>query len=517
MDSESREPLRVVGRYALYAEIAFGGMATVHIGRLLGPAGFTRTVAIKRLHPQFAKDPEFVAMALDEARLAARIQHPHVVSVLDVVASGGELFLVMDYIHGESLGHVLKEAAKRDQLRVPPNIAVSIVAGALHGLHAAHEARSEDGTLLNIVHRDVSPQNILLGVDGMSRVVDFGIAKAANRIYSTRDGQLKGKISYMAPEQVNNEPLDRRTDVYAASVVLWETLVGRRLFSGEEPAGVMMRILDERIEAPSRFDSTIPSALDDLVLRGLAKDPSVRFATARDMALALEQAVAPATTSLVGSWVEDLVADRLRRRAEQVAEVENASQPSVPARPSGVWAASQEPTSNRVKGLGLEVTAVDVARDLRGGQFSQVSSISVATPAKRSDARRKRVDPVRLGSIALSLIAIVAAATALLRRKSDATTGAQGAAALVPTPVAAPSGQLDSEAARPTHSGSIASVGEPTASTSASAAATAARPPISGTRTKAPPTSSIASVAPAPPAPPPSATAPRKRPNEFGF
>ncbi|MGH7280352.1 MAG: serine/threonine-protein kinase, partial [Polyangiaceae bacterium] len=230
-----------MGRYALYAEIASGGMATVHFGRLLGPVGFSRTVAIKRLHPQFAKDPEFVSMFLDEARLAARIRHPNVVPTLDVVATQGELFLVIDYVQGESLSKLVRGARGRGQ-RVPPRIVATILSGSLHGLHAAHEARNERGEPLNIVHRDISPQNILVGTDGVARVLDFGVAKAAGRIQTTREGQLKGKLAYMAPEQLSGD-VSRKTDVYAAAVVLWEALTGRRLFTGENEAAILGKVI----------------------------------------------------------------------------------------------------------------------------------------------------------------------------------------------------------------------------------------------------------------------------------
>src|ERR1700709_2034653 len=189
--------LRVVGRYALYGAIAAGGMATVHLGRLLGPVGFSRTVAIKRLHAQFASDPEFVSMFLDEARLAARIRHPHVVPTLDVVALSGELFLVMDYVHGVSLSKLLREVNMK-HIPMPIDIVASVLVGALRGLHAAQSAVSERGLPLGIVHRDVSPQNVIVGSDGLARVLDFGVAKASWRIQTTRDGQVKGKLSYMA-------------------------------------------------------------------------------------------------------------------------------------------------------------------------------------------------------------------------------------------------------------------------------------------------------------------------------
>ena len=222
----------VLGRYALHAELASGGMATVHIGRLMGPVGFARTVAIKRLHAHFAKDPEFVSMFLDEARLAGRIRHPNVVPVLDVVAEQGELFLVMEYIHGDSLSKLLRQVREQGE-KMPLGVTVSILAGALQGLHAAHETTNDQGEPLEIVHRDISPQNIMVGADGITRVADFGIAKAAGRAQSTQDGQLKGKLCYMAPEQLAQRPVDRRTDVYSASVVLWEALTGQRLFQAD--------------------------------------------------------------------------------------------------------------------------------------------------------------------------------------------------------------------------------------------------------------------------------------------
>src|SRR5262245_49268372 len=163
-------------------------MATVHLGRLLGPVGFSRTVAIKRLHAQFSQDPEFVSMFLDEARLAARIRHPNVVPTLDVVATGGELFLVMDYVAGESIAKLLRAVATKKEM-VPIRVIAATMAGALHGLHAAHEAKDERGEPLGIVHRDVSPQNILLGADGVPRVLDFGVAKAIGRVQTTQEGQ----------------------------------------------------------------------------------------------------------------------------------------------------------------------------------------------------------------------------------------------------------------------------------------------------------------------------------------
>ncbi|NUO50009.1 MAG: serine/threonine protein kinase, partial [Polyangiaceae bacterium] len=225
-------------------------MASVYLGRLRGAAGFVRTVAIKCLHPALTRDPETVAMLIDEAHIASRIRAPNVVPILDVTSEDGELFLVMEYVHGESLGKLLHEVRARGEA-VPPSIASGIVSGLLSGLHAAHEARGDDGTPLDIVHRDVSPQNVMVGVDGVSRVVDFGIAKAATRAQTTQEGQIKGKLGYMAPEQLRAQPVDRRTDVFAAAIVLAEMLSGKRLFDGDDAGAIVGRILLGKVPAPS--------------------------------------------------------------------------------------------------------------------------------------------------------------------------------------------------------------------------------------------------------------------------
>lgn len=322
--SDNQMP-RDVGRYRLYDEIAAGGMATVHVGRLRGPAGFARTVAIKRLHPQFAHDPEFVSMFLDEARLAARIHHPNVAAILDVVALRGELFLVMEYVRGETLSRLLP-ACERAGITIPFRIAATIMQQALLGLHAAHEARDHRGTALNMVHRDVSPQNIMVGADGITRMLDFGVAKAATRLQTTGHGQVKGKLSYMAPEQLRLEPIDRRTDLFAAGVVLWEVLTGRRLFAADDPGAVIARILTHTAEAPSRLVPGIPPELDAVVARALKRQRTDRFASALEFARELERAVAPVGALEVSEWVCAVAGPVLEARERTVAAVEIASE-----------------------------------------------------------------------------------------------------------------------------------------------------------------------------------------------
>ena len=319
----------MLGRYVLYGQIASGGMATVHYGRLLGVVGFSRTVAIKRLHPQFATDPEFVSMFLDEARLAARIRHPNVVSTIDVVATEGEVFLVMEYVQGVSLSLLVK-GAMEERTRIPTGIAVSIAADMLHGLHAAHEAASEQGEPLHLVHRDVSPQNVLVGIDGTARVLDFGVAKAIGRLQTTRDGQVKGKLAYMAPEHVTGREVTRACDIFAASVVLWEILTGKRLFGGGDDGQTVYKILHASIEPPSEHVPELPAALDQVVLRGLSRVPGDRFPTAKEMARALEASYPLATASEVGDYVESAASTLLDTRARELAAIESDVSPTGP-------------------------------------------------------------------------------------------------------------------------------------------------------------------------------------------
>jgi len=319
--------MRTIGRYALHDAIASGGMGTVHLGQLLGEGGFSRPVAIKCLHPHLARQEEFVVMFMDEARLAARVRHPNVLPTVDVVLEQGELFVVMEYVHGAPLAALLQKTKEAGR-KVPLRIASSIATGILQGLHAAHEAMDEKGRPLGIVHRDVSPQNVLVGADGATRVLDFGVAKAAGRLQaSTGEGMLKGKIGYLAPEQVRGLPIDRATDIYSASVVLWELLTGKRLFPGENEGHVLEQILVGWVDPPSKWVPEIPEELDAAILKGLASDPTKRFRSARDMAMAIERSVPAAPAMEVGEWVDRTAWDLLEPRAKAIAAIEH--------RPSG--------------------------------------------------------------------------------------------------------------------------------------------------------------------------------------
>ena len=319
--SGAAEGTTLGGRYVLCGAIASGGMATVHLARQLGAAGFSRVVAVKHPHEAYSRHPGFVAMFLDEARLVARIRHPNVVQTLDVVTENGELYIVMEYVHGEAL-LALTKACTKNGVHVPVGVAAAIVSGALHGLHAAHEATSEAGDALGIVHRDVSPHNVMVGVDGVARVLDFGVAKASERMQETQDGKLKGKFSFMAPEQIRGERIDRRTDVYAAAVMLWETLTGSSLFRRVNEGATLQAVLADPVRPPSLFNRAVTPELDAVVLRGLSRDPAARFQSAHDMALELERVAPPSSATVVAAWVRETCHGPLSERARSIAAIE---------------------------------------------------------------------------------------------------------------------------------------------------------------------------------------------------
>ncbi|MDF2695516.1 MAG: serine/threonine protein kinase, partial [Labilithrix sp.] len=318
-----------VGRYLLRSALARGGMATVHAAHLVAGEGVTRLVAAKRLHPQYVDDPEFIAMFHDEARIASRIHHPNVVPVVDVVRDGDEVILVQEYVHGVPLSYLAKVAlASREP--IPIEITLAIISGILAGLHAAHEAVDELGEPLNIVHRDVSPQNVLVSVDGIPRLVDFGIAKAKTSVHHTREGFFKGKLAYMAPEQFRAEPVTRTADLYAAGVLLWELVVNRRFYDGKSDADFVRAVAVGATPTPTQAleaerESISPERwaqvylLEPIIVRAMAPSPDVRYATAADMARALAEIAPNAPASEVADWVRDIGAEYIEKREQLLA------------------------------------------------------------------------------------------------------------------------------------------------------------------------------------------------------
>ena len=286
MTNEATASRVKLGRYELLRPLATGGMAELHLARLVGPAGFEKTVVIKEVRAAFSSSPSFVDMFLDEARLAAQLRHPNIVQVLDLGRDGDRWYIVMEYLRGHDLWSIVSALGRRGE-RMPLAHAIAIVIGVCAGLHHAHELVDDEGRSREIVHRDVSPRNVVVTFDGDVKIVDFGIAKATHRRTETSSNELKGKLRYMAPEQCRREPVDRRADVFAVAAILWELTVGRRLFEGKTDDEVIDALRAGRIRAPSDVVPDYPIELERIVMRGLAFEREARWPTTQAMALAL--------------------------------------------------------------------------------------------------------------------------------------------------------------------------------------------------------------------------------------
>ena len=374
----------MAGPYHLALEIASGGMATVYLA-VHGLEGFQNTVAVKRIHPHLAKDKAFVDMFADEAHIAARINHPYVCRVFDFGKTGDSYYIAMEFLRGEPLSRVFKTLTP-ERIASPrhPSIIARIIANLAEGLHAAHTLKDTQGVGLDVVHRDVTPQNLFVLCDGTVRVTDFGIARARVRSHQTEGGRIKGKLSYMSPEQLNQQTVDCRSDIWGLGVVTWELLTGRRLFRAASEGETVLSVLSRPIPPPSRFAGGVPRQLDAIVLRALSRDPETRYASAREFVRALEAFLATSGDTVptmdIADWVEDLFpgagtrSDGLVRLAHAVIPPERRSGrpqgkatelPTVPPQPK---AERLEARPNRVSFANLPVISDVAGSELRWGR-----------------------------------------------------------------------------------------------------------------------------------------------------
>lgn len=296
------------GKYHVFATLGRGGMADVYLAVARGPVGFNKLVVLKRLRAALADEPAFREMFLDEARLAARLNHPNVVDTFEVGDHHGNYYIAMEYLEGQALNKILRAAIKQ-RLPLTPQMCARIAADALAGLHAAHTLTDYDGSPLGIIHRDVSPHNLFVRYEGHVKLVDFGIAKAASGSTETEVGVLKGKVAYMAPEQASGEGIDARADLFAMGVVLWEMITLKRLFPGENAAATLHKLLTEPIPLPSEVVEGVSPELDRIVSKSLERDPNRRFQSAAEMRHALEEYIVHAggaRTDDLGRFVSHL-------------------------------------------------------------------------------------------------------------------------------------------------------------------------------------------------------------------
>ncbi len=442
-----------LGEFELLFELASGGMATIYVARQLGAAGFERLVVIKRVHPHLLKDPAFHEMFRDEGRVSALIRSPHVVPTLDVGEVDGSLFLVLEYVESVSLKTLIDLARDKD-VAIPPAIVARIVSDVLSGLHAAHEATGIRGEPLGIVHRDVSPHNILVGSDGSSRIIDFGVAKAATRIAQTDSNSLKGKLKYMSPEQIKRGSLDRRSDIFATGIILFEALTGKRFFEGENEAEVVLKVLLHG-QDDLRKSQLVPQ-FAPLLDKALAADRDERFQTALEFQEALEGVQRPAPTRDVARIVEELGGASIVRRRGQLQEALDGR-----ARAESVDAAAhleaiaevelqKEEDARRAAELELAVdgrnseTLAVLGHEPGEDALPTVPTISAPREALFASRQRKWIAGVLVATLAIVLVGALLP-TRSTPRAEDALT--QGSAAVAST---VPSAQSDLDPITPT-------------------------------------------------------------------
>jgi len=429
-------------RYQLLGYLASGGMAELYFARVVGLAGFERHVVLKRIVAHHARDPEFVAMFLDEARLAAQLHHPNIAQVFDIGRMVDSYFFTMEYIHGESARALFRRCVAQ-QRTMPLHLVLTVVAGAAAGLHYAHEKRSPDEVPLAIVHRDVSPSNVMIGFDGAVKVVDFGIARAVTRSVETRSGVVRGKLGYMAPEQCKGEPLDRRCDVFALGIMLFELATMTRLYEAESEHGIIEALASEA-PRPSARRPELPAALDAIVARALARRREDRYPTAAELILDLEQLAAQERRTMsplaLGAFMRDVFGARpepwaeLRAAADATGTGERLASAPTPTPPAdGLWGSWQGALEGWLAAGGDGATAA-----ARPDASPHPTAPTVHRPGAISapPSRRRRW---RWGVAALAAGVMLAVTTRYVTRDAPARALANETGAAVTPPAPRPS------------------------------------------------------------------------------
>lgn len=534
MDPTQLQPGFRLDRYELLCPLAYGGMASVWLARFGGRKGFERLVVVKMILPQYSQDPRFQEMFVDEARIASRIEHANVARILDVGEQEENTFIVMEWVDGDSLSKVVRAAEQKKQ-RVPAGVALRVCADAASGLHAAHVLKERDGTMLGVVHRDVSPQNILISNAGTTVIIDFGVAKARDRVsQDTSAGQLKGKIRYMAPEQALGRSIDHRADVWALGAILYELFAGVPPYDGPNEVATLHKLTSGLSPAP--LAPSVPAPIRAVVDRAIAYEPDDRFATALELNLALESAMIeigePTTAAVVAQYTGQLLADRknARRRAVDTAldqaHARDADRQSMSHPP----AAASSPGVGSASGVGS--SAAPTGHSTRHRQHSSTAVMPFPTPPPPPSGAEPIASSPSMGPMGLAELPSAASGATLgsaaieyfpasiddpaRRRRTVAAVvlglciaaGVIGAVLIISTAVLKRDGQRDprtnagegtSQIAPPESTDQASSPPTPNGAGAATATPVAAEDPPA-----APPTNVIA---PPPPAPPPTTVA----------
>ncbi|MBK8995206.1 MAG: serine/threonine protein kinase [Myxococcales bacterium] len=466
-----------LGRYEILVAVAQGGMARVWAAKQHGQRGFSKLVAIKTILPQLAKDPAFESMFLDEAHLSAGVHHPNVCEIFDLGEEQGTLYIAMEWVNGEALNRIVKPPVPKGEKgvseRLNARIAARIVADAAKGLHAAHELRDDSGQLVGLVHRDVSPQNILISLDGVVKVTDFGVAKAlAKQQEATMAGQVKGKVAYMAPEQARGAAIDRRSDVFALGIVLYEITTAVRPFAGTNELEVMRSLAAGRFDPPSAVVAGYPKELESIVLTAMSMDPDQRFPSADAMRLALEEWLAHSGPVVSEAHVAATVRERVGRHVdERIARIRERTRVAAPEasalpEPSSPFAApppheasssfAQAPSAVSTLSHASAPSAVSTVSHTSApsavstvshasapsaiSQFSPVvqtsPSQSMARPSGGSSAAKTALFGVAVGVGVFALVAVGGGSLYMLRARSHAAAqpAATAGSAAAPAP-----------------------------------------------------------------------------------
>jgi serine/threonine protein kinase len=474
------------GKYQLFATLGHGGMADVFLAVAHGPMGFNKLTVIKRLKPVLSTEPSFRQMFLDEARLAARLAHPHVVHTYEVGEEDGAYFLAMEYIQGQSLNRVIKQTLRRGQ-RIDPLVAGRIVADALDGLAYAHELLDYDGRPLSVIHRDVSPHNLLLGYDGNVKVVDFGIAKATSSSTETEIGVLKGKVAYMAPEQATGMPIDARADLFPMGIVLWEMLTHKRLMAADSAAITLHKLMNERIPRVSEHVPGIDPRIDDIVARALEKDPRDRWPSARAFRDALDEVLSTSPRLVrheeVSRWMSEMFTETREDTHRQIQTYMASMTARGSSPPPALSTLTQESLRRLQQGSSSQqLLLLGVSSGSGSGVVPRASTAPSIAPVPATATRRPAFLPILLASLlGIALLVILV----LLLRPRPLPDGP-----VASNPMMAPVGSVPAVTALPAVAPPVAppvTVAPP---------ATAAAPPTPT------PAASLAPVAPAiPPTP----------------
>ena len=417
LHAQSPTMKRQFGRYELLLELAAGGMATLYLARLRGPEGFEKLIALKIIHGHLTREQSFVRMFYDEARISALVHHPNVVQVLDLGHIDDTHYIAMEYVHGKDYRAVLKGSYRLSQQNKPLSsvpdwlIATRVAADAAAGLHAAHELVSANGEPLGLVHRDVSPHNILLSYDGHVKLTDFGIAYAKQRFTHTDSGVLEGTLAYMSPEQAEGTTVDRRADVFALGIVLWEAVCNKRLFRRKTDAATIYALTQAEIPRPRSVREDLPAELEQIILRSLARRPGVRYQTAQELGRALEQLIARHDDIIgaaeLGTVMSTLFTQQRAKLDEEISEA-MAEADAEPAPNADV--ATHERTDTNLADVPSSATKEVQDEPPSETRMSAQVLRSVPEPSHRNT-------PMRIGVIALASMLAVGMGWYLLTRK----------------------------------------------------------------------------------------------------